>query len=223
MTIQEAVQQRHSVRQYADTPLSQEQITALQERIGEYNAESGLHIQLVTCEEKAFSGFLARYGKFTGVRNYFALVGPKSAAFREKMGYYGEKLVLDAQMLGLNTCWVGLTFSKITSVVEVGKDEQYVAAISLGVGSNQGVQHKSKPVDELADSLSLAPSWYRRGVECAALAPSALNRQNFHFDFTLGKVSASNRSGSYSELDLGIAKLHFEIGSGKDSSIWSAE
>ena len=75
MTIQEAVQQRHSVRQYADTPLTQEQITALQERIGEYNAESGLHIQLVTCEEKAFSGFLARYGKFIGVRTTLLLSG----------------------------------------------------------------------------------------------------------------------------------------------------
>ena len=223
MTIQEAIEQRHSVRQYTDEPLTQEQLEVLSGRVGEYNSESGLHIQLITGEERAFSGLMARYGKFTGVRNYFALVGPKSAAFREKMGYYGEKLVLDAQMLGLNTCWAGLTFSKITSVVEVRKDEQYVAAISIGVGSNKGVQHKSKPVDELADSLSLAPSWYRRGVECAALAPSALTRQNFHFDFTLGKVLASNRSGSYSELDLGIAKLHFEIGSGKDSSIWSVE
>ena len=220
MTIQEAVQQRHSVRQYADTPLTQEQITALQERIGEYNAESGLHIQLVTCEEKAFSGFLARYGKFIGVRNYFALIGPKSAAFREKMGYYGEKLVLDAQMLGLNTCWVGGTFTKISSAVEIGEGEQYVAVISLGYGLNQGREHPSKPLEELADGLGYAPSWFSRGVECAALAPSALNRQGFHFSYTCAKVRLTGKSGHFADIDRGIAKLHFEIGSGKGSSIW---
>lgn len=223
MTIQEAVHQRHSVRQYADTPLTQEQITALQERIGEYNAESGLHIQLVTCEEKAFSGLLARYGKFTGVRNYFALIGPKSAVSRENMGYYGEKLVLDAQMMGLNTCWVGGTFTKISSAVEIGEGEQYVAVISLGYGLNQGREHPSKPLEELADGLGYAPSWFRRGVECAALAPSALNRQDFHFSYTCAKVRLTGKSGHFADIDRGIAKLHFEIGSGKDSSIWEEE
>ena len=73
MTIQEAVMQRHSVRQNADISLTQELISALQERIGEYNAVSGLHIQLVTGEGKAFSGLLARYGKFTGVRTHLPL------------------------------------------------------------------------------------------------------------------------------------------------------
>lgn len=220
MTIQEAIERRHSVRAYTDEPLSEELISALQERIGEYNAASGLHIQLVTGEEKAFSGLLARYGKFSGVRNYFALIGPKSAVSRENMGYYGEKLVLDAQMMGLNTCWVGGTFTKISSAVEIGEGEQYVAVISLGYGLNQGKAHPSKPLEELADGLGYAPSWFRRGVECAALAPSALNRQDFHFTYTCAKVKLTGKSGHFADIDRGIAKLHFEIGSGKDSSIW---
>lgn len=220
MTIQEAIERRHSVRAYTDEPLSEELISALQERIGEYNAASGLHIQLVIGEEKAFSGLLARYGKFSGVRNYFALIGPKSAVSRENMGYYGEKLVLDAQIMGLNTCWVGGTFTKISSAVEIGEGEQYVAVISLGYGLNQGREHPSKPLDELADGLGYAPSWFRRGVECAALAPSALNRQNFHFTYTCAKVKLTGKSGHFADIDRGIAKLHFEIGAGKDNSIW---
>ena len=31
---------------------------------------------------------------------------------------------------------------------------------------------------------------------------------------------ATEGHGTYAGLDLGIAKLHFEIGSGKDSTIW---
>ena len=221
MTIQEAVQQRHSVRQYSDTPLTDEQISALQERVGEYNAASGLHIQLVIGEGRAFSGLMARYGKFAGVRNYFALIGPKSAGFREKMGYYGEKLVLDAQMLGLNTCWVGVSFTKIGSVVRIAEGEEFVAVISVGYGVSQGVPHRSRTVEELSDGAGVAPSWFRRGVECAMLAPSAMNHQNFFFIYDNSGIKLRNKSGICSELDLGIAKLHFEIGSGKDCSVWS--
>lgn len=220
MTIQEAVQQRHSVRQYSDTPLTDEQISALQERVGEYNAASGLHIQLVIGEGRAFSGLMARYGKFSGVRNYFALIGPKSAGFREKMGYYGEKLVLDAQMLGLNTCWVGVSFSKIASAVQIEDGEEFYAVIAVGHGETQGVPHRSKTVEELSDGAGVAPSWFRRGVECAMLAPSALNRQDFHFRYTCAKVRLTGKSGHFADIDRGIAKLHFEIGAGKDSSVW---
>lgn len=51
-------------------------------------------------------------GFFSNVRNYVALIGKKDAALDEKIGYYGEKIALRAQQLGLNTCWVALTFSK---------------------------------------------------------------------------------------------------------------
>lgn len=220
MTIQEVVQSRHSVRQYADTPLSEEQISALKERIGEYNAESGLNIQLMQGDSKVFSGPMARFMKFSGTDTYFALVGPKSAVFREKMGYYGEKLVLDAQMMGLNTCWVGGTFSKSASSARVEEGEQLVAVIALGYGLNQGKAHVSKPIEELADGLGYAPSWYRRGVECAALAPSAMNHQNFHFEYICARVKITGRPGPYSDLDRGIARLHFELGAGKENVRW---
>lgn len=39
------------------------------------NKESGLHIQLITNESKAFAGAMARCGKFSGVQNHFALKG----------------------------------------------------------------------------------------------------------------------------------------------------
>ena len=71
------------------------------------------HIQLVTDEPKAFDGFMAHYGKFSGVKNYIALIGKKGPKLEETCGYYGGKgLVLLAQQLGLNSCWVAMTLQQ---------------------------------------------------------------------------------------------------------------
>ena len=144
MTEMEAMRARHSVRQYENRPLAKAQVTALQQEIGACNALSGLHIQLVTDEPRAFSGLMARYGKFSGVRNYIALVGKKGPGLDEACGYWGEKLVLTAQMLGLNTCWVALTYKKVPGAFAVDPDEKLALVIALGYGATQGVPHKSR-------------------------------------------------------------------------------
>ena len=115
MTLMEAMQARHSVRQYREEALRKEDAALLREEIEACNAESGLHIQLVCGEPKAFSGLLARYGKFSGVTNYIALVGKKGPDLSETCGYFGERIVLRAQQIGLNTCWVAMTYSKVPS------------------------------------------------------------------------------------------------------------
>ena len=108
MTLMEAMKKRHSVRQYQERPLEARVISALQAEIDDCNEKSGLHIQLITNEPKAFQSLMAHYGKFSNVTSYLALVGKKDSALDEKCGYYGERLVLKAQQLGLNTCWARL-------------------------------------------------------------------------------------------------------------------
>ena len=105
MDIMEAMRLRHSVRQYLDKPIEEEKLRRLRR-------EGDLHIQLVCEEPRAFGGMIARYGRFSGVHNYIALAGRREQGLSERAGYYGERLVLLAQSLGLNTCWVALTFSK---------------------------------------------------------------------------------------------------------------
>lgn len=220
MDIKEAIKQRHSVRQYLEKPIERQLVDSLNEEIKLCNEEGGLHIQLVTDEPKAFAGFLAHYGSFRGVSNYIALVGPKSANLEEKCGYYGERIVLKAQQLGLNTCWVALTFSKVKGAYEVRKGEKLTLVIALGYGSTQGKQHKSKNYDDVAVCNGDAPQWFKDGVYAALLAPTAVNQQKFKFTLTEGKVAAKTRIGSNVKVDLGIAKYHFEVGSGKNSDIW---
>ena len=221
MDLKEAMQTRHSVCQYKDQPLSVEVIAALQEEIAACNRESGLHIQLVTNEPRAFDGFMAHYGKFSGVTSYLALIGQKGPELHEKCGYFGQRLVLKAQQLGLNTCWVAMSYTKIKTAFTVDKGEKLCVVIALGYGATQGVPHKSRPFSEVAKADGQMPDWFKNGVEAALLAPTAMNQQKFLFTLSGDKMSAKAGRGFYTKLDLGIVKYHFELGAGKDRFAWA--
>lgn len=222
MELLQAMHDRHSVRVYEDKPLDDVIAAALERLITTYNAESGLHMQLITNERRAFSGIKAHYGKFRNVKNYVALVGRKGSDLYELCGYYGEQFVLEAQMLGLNTCWVGGTYKKVSKAISVDRGEKLVAVIALGYGATSGVPHKSKGFNEVSKTIGAMPDWYAKGVEAALLAPTAINQQKFVFELTKDeKVTVETKLGPFSKLDLGIVKYHFELGSGKDDTIWT--
>lgn len=215
MEIYEAIKNRHSVRSYIDKSIPAEIISQINDEIVECNRESGLHIQLVTDEPEAFSGFMAHYGKFSGVRNYIALIGRKTADLDEKIGYYGERIAVKAHQLGLNTCWVAMTFSRKKSRCIVDKGEKLVCVLSLGYGETQGIAHKSKPMEQLCAVSGKMPDWFRKGMESAMLAPTAMNQQKFLFSLNGESVTVKSTGGFYSKVDLGIVQYHFEIGSGR--------
>ena len=223
MTLQEAIVARHSVRQYLEKPIENEKITQLQALIDECNREGKLHIQLVVNEPNAFSGGIAKYGGFSGVGNYIAMVGPKGED--EKLGYYGEKIVLLAQTLGLNTCWVGLSYKKQPDKYQVLEDEALPCVIALGYGATQGKAHpQKKGIESFCKVEGTMPEWFRKGMEAALLAPTAINQQKFEFGLGNGnQVTAKTRFAltPYAKLDLGIVKCHFEIGAGKENFVWA--
>lgn len=214
MEILEIMQQRHSVRQYTDRAIEPEKRTVLDALTQEINRKAGLSVQIIYDDPKCFDSFMAHYGKFAGVRNYIALVGKKAPGLDEILGYYGEELVLKAQELGLNTCWVALTHGK--SKAAVGRGEKEVCLIALGYGVTQGVEHKSRPMQELCTCGEPMPEWFRCGMNAAMLAPTAMNQQKFRFELLPdGTVKAACGSGFHTKLDLGIVKYHFEAVTGK--------
>ena len=229
MTLEEAIKARHSVRAYKAQPLAEDIVKVLEKEIEEQNRQGHLHIQLVKNEPKAFQGKLAKYGKFSNVTNYLVMAGQKAEDLDERIGYYGEHLVLLAQTLGLNTCWVGLSYSKIPGTYVLEEGEVIKANIAIGYGETQGVVHKIKTVGKASNASDITPSWFLKGVEAALLAPTAVNQQKFFFEYVPAKDNKSaqviaKRSFSligYTQLDLGIAKYHFEVGAGKDNFEWA--
>ena len=227
MTLQEAIEVRHSVRAYKNEPLAEDVARRLEEEIAEVNQAGHLHVQLIQNEPKAFQGTLAKYGKFRNVTSYLVMAGKKAEDLDERIGYYGEKLVLLAQTLGLNTCWVGLSYRKIPDTYVLEEGEVIKAYIAIGYGETQGVIRKSKTVEQVSNTSDITPSWFKRGVEAALLAPTAVNQQKFSFEY-LGMKDDRHQVRAkkgfslvgYTLMDLGIAKYHFEIGAGKDNFDW---
>lgn len=221
MTLQEAIVARHSVRCYQEKPLEAGVVERLNEEISLCNQESGLHIQLVTNEPRAFSSRMATYGKFSGVSNYLAMIGPKGAD--EAIGYYGERLVLLAQTLGLNSCWVGLSFSKQPDQYRIADGEKLHCVISLGYGTTQGVQHSMRPMEKFVKLQGEMPDWFKKGMEAVLLAPSAVHQQRFEFELVDNHTVAARTRFTligYGQMDLGIAKYHFEVAAGKENFVW---
>ena len=227
MTIQEAIEARHSVRAYKNQLLAEEIVQKLEKKIAELNSKGQLHMQLITNEPKAFQGTLAKYGKFRGVNNYIVVAGKKADDLDERVGYYGEHLVLFAQTIGLNTCWVGLSYSKVPGTYVLDEGEKIACYIAIGYGETQGVSHKIKTVGQVSNASDNTPSWFIKGVEAALLAPTAVNQQKFSFEY-IGIKDGSHKVLAkkgfsligYTQMDMGIAKCHFEIGAGKDNFEW---
>jgi nitroreductase len=212
MTILEAIKQRHSVRSYTDRPIDAHIKQQLEDEIAQCNNESGLHFRLVTDDTEIFDSLMAHYGKFSGVRNCIIVAGPKCDDFRHQCGYYGERIVLKAQMLGLNTCWVGMTFSKKKAKRYVADGDSIACVIAIGYGETQGSAHKIKSYADVCD-VTDADDSFRRGVEAALLAPTSMNSQKFKISVKDGNVVFKAGFGMYTAIDLGIVRYHFEIGS----------
>lgn len=220
MDILELMKGRHSVRQYTDRKIEGEVLASLQREIEECNALSGLNFSLCTDEPVAFGGFAARYGGFKNVQNYIVLAGKRCKDFEEKCGYYGERIVLKAAELGLNTCWVGISYRRGAGKAKIAKGEKLSLVIAIGYGVNNGHSHKVKPLEKLF-SADQTPEWFINGMLGAQCAPTAINQQRFLFTLKDNSVKAKALPGFYSKVDLGIAKYHFEQAANAKCTDWT--
>ena len=216
MDLREAIKSRHSVRKYKDIPIPEELVAKLNMLIDACNAESGLHIQLITGDPECFDTLLTHYGMFSNVNNYLALVGPKSLPRLEKLcGYYGQQIVIAAQMMGLNTCWVAGTYSRGKCKADQESGEKIVCVIAIGYGETQGVKHKSKPLSKICNvPESEMPVWFKNGVKAAMMAPTAMNQQKFMITLDGDKAVITAGRGPMTKIDLGIVRYNFEAVSG---------
>lgn len=214
MDVSEAITTRHSVRRYTDRPIDEAVVEQLVRAIDEANAASGLSIQLVRNEPGAFSNVLKSQGRFRNASNYLAFVGTEGDDQDELVGYYGEGIVLLAQQLGLNSCWVGGTFDRRHVVCRMNPDERLALVVSLGYGEDQGRPHRNHTGRRHFETRTLdVPAWFDRGMEAVMLAPTALGQQHFLFRLEADgdTVHASSTGGSFPKVDLGIAERHFEL------------
>ncbi|MBR5896884.1 MAG: nitroreductase [Lachnospiraceae bacterium] len=215
MTEKQAILVRHSVRKYRSVRIADSLVAQLQAKIDELNAEGNLHLQFVEDAGKTYGSLIYRATGLVSAPSVIACAGPDTPDLEEKIGYYGEKLVLFAQTLGLNTCWTG-NFKKSALGETQANGERLVIAIAIGYGVDQGKERKSKTYEQVTETAGTAPEWFKEGVKAALLAPTAINQQKFLIKLNADEsVSFADRGGVFSKVDLGIVKCHFEIGSSR--------
>ena len=208
----EAIKRRHAVRNYKSDRIEESKVDKLQEKIRELNSEGNLHLQLIEDAGNTYNRLLNRAMGLGSAPSVIACVGPDDDSLEERIGYYGEKLVLFAQELGLNTCWAG-TFNKKNINAQVDQGERLVISIAIGYGTDQGKERRSKTAEQVIDAKGDRPEWFDKGVEMALLAPTAINQQKFVIKLNEDEsVSFIDKGGPYSKVDIGIVRCHFEIG-----------
>lgn len=214
-----AMNERHTVRQFDGTSLSESEKSILRSRVDELNKQYDLSIALIESEKTPvnFMGKALLGGK--GVYSYFILAADDRDGIDEMLGYTGSDLCLYAQMNGLNTWWMAGTFNR-KYVEGFVSGKKIVSIIAVGHGKTQGVPHKSKEKDQVSKFEGEEPEWFKNGVEAALLAPTALNKQAFNITGKGNKVSLTYKSGPMSGIDKGIVKHHFELGAGKENFEW---
>lgn len=215
MTEKEAILQRHSVRNYTKKAIEPDKVSQIIEKIDELNAAGGLHLQFIEDAGKTYNKLMNRAMGLGSAPSVIACVGKDAEDLDRRVGYYGEKLVLFLQQLGLNTCWAG-TFNRKTINANVAEDERLVISIAVGYGETQGKQRKSKTADQIIEGRSDIPDWFKEGVEMALLAPTAINQQKFAIKLNDDdSVEFIDKGGVLSQVDIGIVRCHFEIGAGR--------
>ena len=220
MGIMEIIRARHSVREYDGRPIEGETLAALQAVVDGCARESGLDIQLVRDNPEAFQ-VVARFGLIHGARDSVAFVTSGNES-DEAIGFWGQKIVLEAQRLGLNTCWVAMC-SRRKSKAKRANGQKVRLVIAIGYGRTQGAPRKTKSADELVVmKCRETPEWFTVAVEAAQLAPTAMNNQNFRIVLredgkTVG-ITAPN--GGWNMVDLGIVKRNFQEAADELSADW---
>ncbi len=214
MDLKEAMKKRHTVRRYRDEEIDPETVSALKKRIEEDNGKYQLHVKLETGDSSALNPMGRLASK--NADNYFIMAGKESADLNERLGYAGADLMLYAQTLGLNTWWIGGTFSK--KAVE-GKvpGQKVIGIIVVGYGATAGKQHRQKDFKAVSSYDGEMPDWFVAGVNAALLAPTALGRQDF---MIIGKGHKVSLKCDTCGEDFGLVKYHFELGAGKENFEW---
>ncbi len=227
-----AIHTRRSVRNYLDQPLSKAHLHALLQFVDtlETPFESDVTISLHQGEN---------YMPFKGPGCFAAFRSGAGIVSQAKTGFAGELFILEAERMGIGTCWYGhynreAVHQAVYGIPQPDADRMIHAITPLGY-------HPEKPkglsdritkiifggrntVDENLhpESIKRFPAYIRSALELACLAPSAMNSQCWQFRVSEGTTGFTVEIGKpagyrhfkwkYPDIDVGTAACHFWLG-----------
>jgi hypothetical protein len=229
------IEKRHSRRNYEVKLPKQNHLKKLQTVCDTFRPFDSVRAVLVTePPDNVFKGVVGAYGIIRGAKAFIAFIGnTRNTAVEEQVGYTGEGIILEAEAISLNTCWVGGTFKRelVDSLIELQEHERVYAITPVGYARQRlnfeerlmagfGLMHRRKPLKDLVTGLKESewPKWMKGSLEADRLAPSAVNRQPWKFLVEKNSVTVAvndkklrRESTMAKRLCCGIAMLHLEV------------
>lgn len=194
---------RHSVRSYLDTPLTQEQKTAISDLVNKLNTEHQLEFKVVYDDLTSFNSL--SLGLRFKAANYIIFYDNDPV----KAGYYSVPLLLKIHELGLGSCYLGTAIMKGKM-----KDGKKKVQCILGFANidKPGHPHKNKDPKDLVRVEGEAPANLDEVVKIAMSAPTAMNRQGFVINTRGGEYMVEKTSnGPFANFDLGIIRYYVDL------------
>ena len=181
-----AIEKRISRRNFSKENLSKENINKIKDLVKENNEISNLNIKFIENGNIAFNSLKKSYGIFSNVKSLLLMKGNKDDInLKEKIGYYGEDLILKITNLGLGTCWVGGTYDNSNLIIP--DNEELVCVILIGniqkslkdniVRTLISSKNRKDIKERIITDTETMPKWIINGLEAIKLAPSAMNSQ----------------------------------------------
>lgn len=231
MTKQDAINIRSARRKYLATPIESSLLDSIKTSMDNYNTQGNIRMEIALASNKQEGGYWQSESTIYGAHNFICLISNGVDKYNlERLGYWGEMLVLDLTTMGLGTCWIGSQQPKTN--IPLSKTENIVCIIAFGYTRKRKslkelllhkLSHrKNKPMHELYTHSDKQPNWFLQGMEAVKKAPSSMNKQPVMFYYNEnGYVTAISTNQSMpAALDLGIAKAHFELGVGSGTWTW---
>jgi len=240
-----AIFHRISRRSFGPKDLEPEERSSLREFCQDFRPFSGVRAELsVGSSDRVFKGAIGSYGKITGAQAFIAFIGnTKDPNVNEKIGYFGEGIILEVTARGFDTCWVGGYFNPkiVAGVLGIKKGERVYAVTPVGhaleeFSSQEKLMrrfikaHKRVSMEELVTGIEREqwPKWIEEALEGARVAPSAHNNQPWEFNVSSKgiTISISKERGKlkqFNRMDCGIALLHIQLGAlnvGVNGNYW---
>lgn len=241
-SIVDLIKERKSTRTFDGRALEVDDLDKLNDYINEISKNIKIKARFKIVSNlgsgKEESKKLGTYGFISGANSYVIGIMDKSDNNALEFGYIFEKIILFATNLGVQTCWLGGTFSKenfqqisglnenefipIISPLGYKKEKQRVfeTAMRATIGAD-----KRKPWDELFFNKSILPlngndvAEFNIPLEMVRLGPSASNKQPWRivkdenmFHFFVCRNKGYGIAGYDLQVsDIGIAKCHFDL------------
>lgn len=227
MNLKEAIYIRESIRNYQERSLQEADYQMIENYLFQLPLPKGLHFSLMKNAEGAFNKLSKSYGFFKGVSDAIVVYGKsKDKLMLEKSGYFGYEVSLYLVTQGIDNCFVGGTYDKLSVEVTMNDDEEIFYLFSIGRRKEKELlrgelmrkvlRRHHRESSYFIDTSEEYPGWINEGLNAMTVSPSATNRQGIILSYKNNELRIVNKKpGAYDLVDLGIAKRLFEIATEK--------